>query len=235
MKRVLTIAALTAAVSLLLVGGAFAGTQDGAVITLHAKAHTSKSLTLCTTWAPTVPCSEYVSTWPLGLSSDVYLVVAKAPDAALGIAGMSCGIDYNGMASKGVDVFGWNLCADLQFTNSGAEGEWPAAGGGNRITWVSTTNCQTEVLGTDGVHAIGGAFYLYAYSGDVFQVTGNMNLVIPELAVADCNASTTMLPMDGQASGSVGFGEPGCNPCVEYCGPVVPVESTTWGRVKTQY
>jgi len=46
-------------------------------------------------------------------------------------------------------------------------------------------------------YAIAGAFYLYAYSPDVFQLTPNLNLQIPELAVADCDASTTYLRTDG--------------------------------------
>jgi hypothetical protein len=243
MKRVLMIAALTAAVSILMVGGAFAGTQEGSVFTLHAKAHTTKATTLCTTWAPTMPCSEYVTEWPVGVGSEVYLVIAKVPDAIKGIAGVSCGIQYDNALGSGIDVFGWKLCADLEFTNGAATCppdlppcEWPIAGGGNRITWVSTTNCQQTVIGLDGVHAIAGAFYLYAYSPDIFQLTPNLNLQIPELAVADCNASTTYLPMDGQYTGQVLFSNTalpgdGYNPCID----MIAVEPTTWGRVKTQY
>jgi hypothetical protein len=235
------IAALTAAVSFALVGGAFAGTQEGSVFTLHAKAHTLKATTICTTWKPTIPCSTYNLTWPVGLATETYLVIAKVPDAVKGIAGVSCGILYDNALGSGVDVFGWTLCADLEFTNGALTCppdlppcEWPISGGGNRITWVSTTNCQRTVIAPDGVHAIAGAFYLYAYGPDIFRLTPNLNLQIPELAVADCNASTTYLPMDGSATGWLGFGQPGCNPCAEYCGPD-PVEATTWGRVKTQY
>ena len=236
MKRVLMLAVLTAAVSLLLVPGAYAATQDGAVVTLHAKTHTTKATTVCTTWKPTMPCSDYVSTWPVGVNSDVYLVVARALEAP-GIAGLSCGIMYDGVAPSGIDVFGWYLCADLEFTNAGAFGEWPEAGGGNRITWSMIDACQRTVIGTDGVHAIAGAFYIYAYGPDVLQVTPNNNLQSePELAVADCTASTTYLPVDGSAAGSVGFGQPGCNPCAENCGPPpIATTPTTWGKVKSQY
>ena len=236
MKRVLTMAALGIAVSVFLVGWAYAGTQDGAVITLHAKTHTSKSKTVCVDWAPTVPCSQYATTWPLGVNADVYLVVAKAQVEA-GIAGMSCGISYDGAAGSGADVFGWSLCGDLEFTNAGLLGEWPEAGGGTRITWSLVDACQRTVIEPDGVHAIAGAFYIFAYGPDVLQVTPNNNLQSePELAVADCTASTTYLPVDGSAAGSVGFGQPGCNPCAENCGPPpIATTPTTWGKVKSLY
>lgn len=248
MKRVLMIAALTAAVSIMMVGSTFAGTQPDCVFAVHAKAHTTKGTTVCTTWKPAVACSNYNTNWPLGVNADVYLVVAKGL-VTPGIAGMSCGIQYDNALGSGIDVFGWTLCADLEFTNGAATCppdlppcEWPIAGGGNRITWVMTTNCQRTVYAPDGVHAVAGSFYLYAYSPDVFQITPNLNLQIPELAVADCAASTTLFDLTTndamKRAGSVGFGPvegyAGCNPCIDNCAPV-PVKPTTWGRVKTQY
>ena len=80
-----------------------------------------------------------------------------------------------------MDVFGWYLCADLEFTNGGDNGEWPAAGGGNRMTWVMTTNCQQHIIAgyeSEGVHAIAGAFYIYAYDEDLLYVQPNLNLVV---------------------------------------------------------
>ena len=228
MKRVLTIAALTAAVSLVLVGGAVAGTQNDAVIALHPVTHLTKGDPGCA-GAPTIPCSDYLKTWPLHVSTNLFLVTARAMDASRGIAGMSCGILYNNAHTKLFNPT-WSLCADLQFTNAGVNGEWPASGGGNRITWVSTTNCQRTVYGGDGVHAVAGFFYIYAYSADTFAITPNLNLQIPELAVADCSASTTYLPMDGSRSAVCGFGMDGYNPC-----EAVPVQATTWGKVKSQF
>ena len=98
MKRVLMIAALTAAVSLFLVAGAFAGTQDGAKFTLHAS--TYKNKLQCTTNAPTIPCSQYNLTWAVGVDTNVYLVVANG-DAVAGIAGASCGILYDNAFGSG--------------------------------------------------------------------------------------------------------------------------------------
>ncbi len=243
MKRVLTIAALTAAVSLLMVGSTFAGTQPECAFALHAKAHTTEATTICTTWSPNaarIACSYYNTHWPVGVNADVYLVLAMALEAP-GIAGMSCGIQYDNATGSGVDVFGWTLCADLEFTNGAATCppdlppcEWPISGGGNRICWVMTTNCQRTVIRPDGVHAVAGAFYLYAYGPDVFAITPNLNLPIPELGVADCKASTTLYDLRSNQSwlmGRVGFGtDPGYNPCW-----VIPVQKTTWGKVKTQY
>jgi hypothetical protein len=174
-------------------------------------------------------------TWPIESGADVYLVVARAYPGP-GIAGVSCGISYNATSGAGVDVLGWTLCADLEFTNSGLNGEWPASGGGNRITWVSTTNCQRTVIDPDGVHAIAGVFYVYAYSEDYFSLDLNQNLQFPEFAVADCSAQVTYLsvsePQPYGHAGCVGFGTLGWTPCY---GGFIPTESMTWGKLKTKY
>ena len=164
-----------------------------------------------------------------------------------GLAGVSCGIQYNNAAGAGVDVFGWQLCADLEFTNGDLAGcppdvppcEWPISRGGNRITWVSTTNCQQTIAGDQGVHAVAGVFYLFAYSPDVFYLTENKNLQIPELAVANCKAATDYLPWGRTAflTFSASGTELGCNPCTEAdvdCSGTA-VEPTTWGRLKTTF
>jgi hypothetical protein len=176
-------------------------------------------------------------TWPIESGADVYLVVARAYPGP-GIAGVSCGISYNATVGAGVDVLGWTLCADLEFTNAGPNGEWPASRGGSRINWVSTTNCQRTVINPDGVHAIAGAFYVYAYSMDTFLVTANPNVAIPyELAVADCAASVTYL-REGDlhlpaANAWLGFGDIGYDPCAG--ATPIPVRRTTWGGIKTKY
>jgi hypothetical protein len=195
-----------------------AGTQPDARIALHVKAHTTKTASLCTTWSPNgeaLPCSKYVTAGELKTPYDVYLIVVRGNQFS-GIAGLSCGIEYQDVPGAGVDVCGWTLCADLEFTNAGSHGEWPRAGGGTRITWVRDTNCQRTVLGTDGVHAVAGAFYVYAYSADALTVTPNNNLDSgPELAVADCSAATDQLSVwsGGKAAFSAGAGVPGINPC----------------------
>jgi hypothetical protein len=197
---------------------AWAGTQDGSAIALHVKAHTSKGTTVCTTWAPTIPCSDYVTAWPVGTAADIYLVVTRAQWEP-GIAGLSCGIDYAAAPGAGVDVSGYTLCADLEFTNAGANGEWPAAGGGNRITWNRLDNCQRTLMGNDGVHAVACAFYVYAYGEDQFRVIPNANLQSgPEIRVADCSSAESSVTT--AASGTVFFSAAalgGCNPCTDTC------------------
>jgi hypothetical protein len=249
MKRALISSLLATAVA----GVAFAGTQDDAVVALHVKAHQTAANKICPGQVNAktkvresedpnskgLHCGMYEETSVLA-KTDVYLVVANA-DPSVGIAGLSCGIDY-GINLRGD---GWQLCADLQFPN----GSWPAAGGGNRITWAAGTRCQDgsspsdDIATTAGVghgrdfgpgmykvHAIAGALYMYSYVGypDVLQVTMNNGLVIPEFRVADCSASESEVTMGG---GAVGYqGEPGFNPC-DF---IVPTEETTWGALKSK-
>ncbi len=181
-----------------------------------------------------IPCSDYNLQWPLFSGARVYLVVAQA-DPTAGVAGLSCGIDYSAPYGD-VDVFGWTLCADLEFANSGPNGTWPQAGSGNRITWDFLDNCQRGLVGADGVHAVAGCFYVYAYAPGMLQVTTNNNLVTPpELAVADCSQQVCATYLPPERAGSVSFGDtfaPGCNPCLAPCATAVPVERHTWGRLK---
>ncbi len=215
---VLVAALLIALVCVIPTDAVWAGTQDGSALALHVKAHTSKSTTACTTWAPTIPCSDYVTAWPIGVAADVYLTVVRG-QLEPGIAGLSCGIDYTTTPGAGVDVSGYTLCGDLEFTNAGANGEWPAAGGGNRIVWDRLDNCQRTLMGSDGVHAVACAFYVYAYSEDQFRVIPNANLQSgPEIMVADCRSSESRVTT--AASGTVFFSAAasgGCNPCTDAC------------------
>lgn len=234
MKRLILAATALCVVAAASAVPATAGTQDNAVISLHVKSHAVKAIEVCTTANPNtnlVPCSQYVLTGGLSTALDAYLVVANAA-AGAGIGGLSCGIEYNGNTGEGVGVFAWTLCADLEFKNSGPDGEWPQSHGGNRITFETTTNCQRVEIGGEGVHAVAGAFYVYAYGDDTFRVTPNRNLVNPELAVADCAASETQLDTTGTKSATAAFGAAtgAFNPCQG-----VPVETTTWGKIKSAY
>lgn len=224
MKRMLLTCTL-AAICLCLAAAAFAGSLDNARVSLHAKAWTAKNV--CTTWAPVgVPCNQYVTEWPIGVSSYTYVIIGKGQPESGGIAGIELGVLYD----QAVGQFGWVLCADLEFTNAGQGGEWPASTGGNRITWDAGTNCQVNDWPPDDLHAICGAFYLYAYGNGIFQITPNNNVAVPGLTVAACDASASALsPL---AAGYVGFGTTqGYNPC----DVVVATKPTTWGNIKSQY
>ena len=151
-------------------------------------------------------------------------------DPDLGIAGVSCGIDYDGGVGSGVDVVEWTLCTDgLQFPNGG----WPEPGAGNRITWNNVEGCQTNEPDGDGVTAIAGFFYVIAYSDDRMSVIENRRLDSgPEFVVTECNPPVEF-PLDPEnRAGWLGFsdsgGEEGKLPCVEK-------SATTWGRIKNTY
>ena len=91
MRRVLIVAFVAA----LCLGAtnAFAGTQDNAVIALHAELHPTKGGDPCAYDGSA--CSDFVTEWPLSSSADLYLLVARG-DAGPGIAAASCGITYGG-------------------------------------------------------------------------------------------------------------------------------------------
>jgi hypothetical protein len=238
MKRavlVLVVAAFAATLAI----PALAQTQPNAKIALHVKAHAAKQTNICPGGAASedpntagIACSSYTTEFGLNAGADIYLVVAQA-DPALGIAGVSCGIQF----TADLSMSGWLLCADLEFPNSGPNGAWPNSLGGNRITWDKDVNCQSadEVIGSDGVHAIAGSFYVYAYADADFQVIENQNLQSgAELQVADCNSAATDLALT--TTGYVRFSDTntGCNPCLVECDRI-PTESTSWGKIKQAY
>ena len=212
---------------------AFAGSQEDAVIALHAKPHAEKALNICPGGDASedpntqgLACSDYDVAAPANESVDVYLVVAKGSSQA-GIAGLSCGIRYD----ADISMFGWTLCSDLEFSSRDPNPTWPASGSANRITWTASTNCQRTEFGEDGAHAVAGSFYIYAYGDGIFDITTNNTVQSgAELQVADCaSAESNILE-----AASVGFGTlGGCNPCLDDC--VVPVVPVTWGKIKSTF
>ena len=171
-----------------------------------------------------IPCSEYNVQGGVGVAERAIYLMAVSPDVTAGVAGLSCGIDYEAAEFAGVDVFGYWICADAEVT-----GGWPAAGTGNRITWDPVTNCQRATVGAEGVHALAAVFYVYAYGDGVFEVTGNPDTPDSEMVVIDCvGVEHPQLAPAAQ----VGFGaSPGLNPCLAD----VPVVPTTWSRIKQRY
>jgi len=215
---------------------------------LHRQANTTESKTVCTTYSPNAtftPCQSYVTTGPIAAASRVYMVIAHGGNE--GIAGASFGIDYHGGVNdppgSGIDprfvTVTW--CADgVFFPNDCGNGCFPRPQGGVRLTWNYETSCQLQVNGNEGVHAVIGALYCYAYTADQLQMTANncLNLGRPELAVTDCAGITTDLwelyggsPTFAQLMGRVDFGGgAGYNPCLMT--PTVPI---TWGKIKSMY
>ncbi len=207
------------------------GGQSQSVVTLHVQTHVAKQI-ICDGLSSTLSCNEFVQTWPVHKGADVYLVVAWAR-ADLGISGVSCGIRYDPAPGAGCDVLGYSSCADLEYTNAGANGEWPASGGGNRLIWLRTTNCQRTERPACAVHAVAAGFYVYAYGPDQFAVIQNENLETgPEFQVVDCDGPVSSSMEFPTHAGKVGFGMAGYNPCTALD---VPTVHTTWGRLKNQY
>lgn len=241
MKRIVLATLVAAAAVWVIAPTVQAGTETGPKVALHLTATTSKAASICTSWSPNtagIPCSSYDvdgETAPSVVENQIIYMVVAQVDTELyvgGLAGLTVGIEYNGNVSQGVDVVSWTVCADGQeYRNAGPRGDWPAAGGGNVITWAT---CQTNRIGDDSIHGVVGAFTIYAYATDVFRVTPNRNLLVgPRMLVADCSAAETLLDTT-VAAGWVGFGTKlGCNPCTQSC--PVPVASTTWGKLKNLY
>lgn len=209
--------------------------QTNPKIAVHLQTHSSKSA--CGDADPVVngiPCSAFTTAGELKTGYDLYLVVSQAD--SLGVAGATFGICYNGNTTEGVDVVSWNLCASgLEFPQTG----WPDAVTGNVITW-NVAECGDTRIDPDGVHGTLGAFYVYAYSRDIFAVTPHLGQEGgPKLKVANCNGAEKDLDPQNGVLGWAGFGgDPGCNPCTAVC-PTdvcpVPVEPVTWGGIKTKY
>jgi len=206
-------------------------------ILLHVRPITTKNA--CGTWVTNTlsSCNGAITshgiTPPGGTGFNIYLLVAN-PDSANGtsIAGFQVGITYQGGLASGdvdgigLDLFGWTLCATLEFQQPSPP--WPKPGGGNLITWDADNNCQRRD------YAIAGYFYAAAYGDD--RLTLIKRPIDNVVKVADCTAAENlnMVPEDlGYADFNVA-GTGGCNPCNELCHgtPTVP---TTWGKIKSNY
>jgi hypothetical protein len=148
-------------------------------------------------------------------------MVARA-DTSFGVAGLSVGIALQNETTLFID---WVLCAD----NETQFPPWPLNGGGNRIEWNSTSNCQRTEIGDDGVHAIGGFFYIYSYGNNKISTTPNAAAGDSTLIVTACDDTSFDVLVSG---GSIGIGnEDGFNPCRD----VVDVSRSTWGKIKHMY
>jgi hypothetical protein len=218
-------------------GGGNWGPQSQSMVALHAQAHDAKGLS-CGSMDAGAPCYGFTYRWPVGTPADVFMVITNA-NADYGVSGVSLGVRYSNVGTLadgvGCDVLGYVSCADLEYTNSPdgiAEHEFPYSGGGNRLIWVRTTNCQRTEVVPYGVQTVACAFYVYAYGPDQFIVDMNRNLQFgPEFQIVDCEGpALSDMPWPSHA-GVVGFGMDGYNPCLESS----PTVRTTWGRLKNQY
>jgi|GEM_PF-903977 len=195
---------------------AYAGPNANSKILIHLASPTSKNA--CGRAIATPTCSQIETEAELAPASHfAYLLVVDA-DSTLGVAGVQCGVSYNPVPSLGVDVHSWTNCATLEFPSD----NWPAAGGGNLVTWDATTRCQRyepDGFGS-GVVAVAGYFYCTAYTPDALTVIPRRSDL--EAKVAACDATVELIQSAtvqyapshlGYASFSPGRLIPGHNPC----------------------
>ena len=195
---------------------ALAGPNANAKILIHLLAPIAKGP--CSSAAATPPCSSVVTAGDLYPATYFAYVLVTDADSAAGVAGVQFGIDYDGAAQSGVDIYDWTNCATLEFAEPG----WPNAGTGNLVTWDTTSRCQRsepEGLGT-GVKAVVGYFYCAAYSADTLRIT--VRDVDSVAAVASCDAAPDTLESPEQFSAPYPLGfavfsadgaTEGYNPC----------------------
>lgn len=167
-------------------------------------------------------CGAAITGGILNLSSGagdyfVFLLAGRF-DPSIGARAITTGLYYDLMTLEGVDIYSWHLCADLETPSTT---EWYRSNGSNTLSW-NAEHCRQDSL------AVGGYFYLTAYT------PGEIAMVAPEGGAASvtlCNDQVVTVPVE--QLGYVGFGSrTGCNPCNEVC-HFVPVETITWGRLKT--
>lgn len=172
--------------------------------------HTCTSLSPLSTTPPT-GCSGFQTKGQLGTCYLVYLVAVQPPGE--GLSGLSCGIQYDGVPHRGIDVLGWQSCSTLEFQSL----DWPASGGGDFLAWDRFGSCQNGIVEPDGVHAVAGAFIVYAWSADTLRVTANP--IFDAAEVIDCTGRIievdSLLSTTAQAVFSAGAASPGYNPCQE--------------------
>ena len=231
MKRALASVLVAGLATVALSTDSFAGANANAKIQLHLLSPTTKQQ--CTRLAATPACNGIITQGALYPTLYYAYVLVTDGNAAAGVAGVQFGIAYTGPGATdgaGIDIYGWALCATLEFQSPTPA--WPNSGAGNLITWDANTRCQRFVpVGNDpanGVTSAAGYFYMAAYGPGTMAITPRPTDGVAK--VADCSASEDIITGTPSHLGSLGFGgQPGYNPC----GLITPTVNTTWGSVKT--
>lgn len=211
-------AALTAATT----SPARAAGNRNAKIMLHALATTGKAPCPRTQNIPSTCAGYNAGVNNLALYPNVYYAYLLVVDGSLteGVAGMQCGITYPGGFAPGggnvpINVYGWTLCATLEFASPSPA--WPNPGSGTLITWNATGPQCTAPPGNANIGAVGvaGFFYMAGYGPAQMRLTPRP--VDGQAKVANCGSVEDVVytsPFDSQTNlGAVGFGTTGINPC----------------------
>ncbi len=183
----------------------------------YAGAHNSKVNTCGYTVTDcTPPAGQLVETGPMGPGRfDVYVLALDTNGIAGTRYGLACEPQFMFW------FYGWTSCSDFENTTAG----WPGCNEGNAQTWVAE-----EPAG----HVTLGILDVYVYPGMAHLKTDDD----PRKGYGEwCDGSSPepwccQIAYDeySAAFGYVGFGCPGYNPC-----GLVPVEQTSWGKLKATY
>jgi hypothetical protein len=172
----------------------------------------------------------------IGGRYNVYVIgVPKSDDnASWGLAGIEFGIDYSRgkPGSEALVVHSWTSCSDMEFSAD----NWPQAGTGNILTWVSPENCQTAMM------VPAGYFTVSAYAPSSMALIPNP--VSAAMKIANCDGVEAVIEnyvkparvgWVSMRGGLRNSSSDGCNPLLEPCDATVPVQPTTWGKMKALY
>ncbi|HEX7878342.1 MAG TPA: hypothetical protein VF720_02975 [Candidatus Eisenbacteria bacterium] len=210
-----------------------------AKIVLHLAATTT--VAPCTRAAAHPSCEQIDTSG--GLYPNLYYAYVLITDgsAAEGVAGAEFGIDYNGDYGVGVEIYLWTLCATLEL--GGREPGWPNADSATLITWDASTRCQRNEPGGpgSGVVATAGYFYCAAYNADTLRIVPRRRLpshTYARVRVANCASQEDIIddrdaPASPSPLGSVAFSASGLEEGTNPCQKIVPVQGTTWSRLKS--
>ena len=188
---------------------AFAGEVERPKLALHVTPPPAKISSVCGPMrAPHPPCNLGSSTLTVHGQIEqpytVYVLIVDGPPVP-GVLGASFGISYG----PHLALSSWFTCAD------GIEsrfGSWPASGTGNVLTWNTCQNTPAPGDLDNGVTAVLGAFYTWAYADDALQITPHP--ASGEYSISVCTTSATM-KMDPAKTPRAGFGaQSGFDPCI---------------------
>ncbi|HEX7879597.1 MAG TPA: hypothetical protein VF720_09325 [Candidatus Eisenbacteria bacterium] len=189
---------LLAAVILLLPGMAHAASIHDARFFFHLAAPVGKNP--CSLRSNPPACNDVVTKGQVGPGYFAYIVISNT-DATGGLNSGKFGIDYNGTAGAGVDIFSWTNCSSIDFPSPG----WPNADTGTILTWDAASCHHAVASGT--VMAIGGYFYLSAYTPDEIEMTPRP--LDNRLEVSECNGAVVNLDPTLQNLGWARFTDTG--------------------------
>ena len=201
--------------------------NENVKLALHVKPKVlTRPVDVCAEAPQDLPCSQYETRGSFNIPYDVYLVAGNG-DPSIGIASISTGIDYNG-GSGGLLIADWVICAGYSFES----GPWPEPNTSILAGWTLPGNCQSQLIPgapLEGVHAIAGAFYVYAYGADTLRfVPGEYG----PIQIGGCDGS--FADLSAASTGSIVFSNQASSKGANPCAPVSSRHSS-WGRIKSLY